>query len=68
MPLYLVNGRMSPRSERRYKRLRWLSRQVFNKLSLVCAQSPEDANNFAAVTVHYVPKHGNMAATVEIVP
>jgi 3-deoxy-D-manno-octulosonic-acid transferase len=51
VPLFLVNGRMSPRSERRYKRLKWFSRQVFNKLSLVCAQSQEDANNFAAVGV-----------------
>jgi hypothetical protein len=25
------------------------------------------ANNFAAVTVHYVPKHGNMPATVEVI-
>jgi len=68
VPLFLVNGRMSPRSERRYKRLNWLSRQVFNKLSLVCAQSPEDANNFAAVGVSPDRVHmaGNMKYDVSM--
>jgi 3-deoxy-D-manno-octulosonic-acid transferase len=42
---------MSSRSERRYKRLGGLTSQVFNKLSLVCVQSPEDADNFAALGV-----------------
>jgi len=48
-PIFLVNARMSPRSERGYKRVGWLSRQVFDRLSLVCAQSQEDAANFTAV-------------------
>src|ERR1035441_6374730 len=43
VPLFLVNGRMSLRSEQRYKRLGALASEVFNNLSLVCAQSPEDA-------------------------
>ena len=62
VPLFLVNGRMSPRSERGYKRLGWLSRRVFNELSLVCAQSQEDAENFAAVGVapDLVHMTGNM--------
>jgi 3-deoxy-D-manno-octulosonic-acid transferase len=51
VPLFLINGRMSPRSERGYKRLGWLSRRVFDQLSLVCAQSHEDAANFIAVGV-----------------
>src|ERR1017187_2040758 len=51
VPIFLVNGRMSARSQRGYHRLGWLSRQVFNKLSLVCAQSPEDAASFAAIGV-----------------
>ncbi|HUJ71322.1 MAG TPA: 3-deoxy-D-manno-octulosonic acid transferase [Verrucomicrobiae bacterium] len=62
VPLFLVNGRMSPRSERGYKRLGWLSRQVSNKLSLVCAQSQEDAGNFTAIGVPAGRVHmtGNM--------
>jgi 3-deoxy-D-manno-octulosonic-acid transferase len=62
IPLFLVNGRMSPRSERGYKRLGWLSRRVFSQLSLVCAQSHEDAANFTAVGVpsNRVHMTGNM--------
>ncbi len=51
VPLFLVNGRMSQRSERRYKKLGTLTHKVFTKLSLVCAQSPEDADNFIAIGV-----------------
>jgi 3-deoxy-D-manno-octulosonic-acid transferase len=62
VPLFLVNGRMSPRSERGYKRLGWLSQRVFSQLSLVCAQSHEDAANFIAVGVPADRVHmtGNM--------
>jgi 3-deoxy-D-manno-octulosonic-acid transferase len=49
VPIFLVNGRMSPRSQRGYQRLGWLAREVFNKLSLVCAQSPEDAASFTTI-------------------
>ena len=49
VPMFLVNGRMSPRSERGYRRLRWLFRRVFDKLSLICAQSQEDADHFVAL-------------------
>ena len=51
VPMFLVNGRMSPRSERGYRRLGWLFRRVFDKLALVCAQSEEDAENFVALGV-----------------
>lgn len=68
VPFFLVNGRMSPRSERRYKRFGWLSRQVFSRLSLVCAQSQEDADNFAAVGVPRDRIHmaGNMKYDVSL--
>jgi 3-deoxy-D-manno-octulosonic-acid transferase len=59
---------MSPRSERGYKRLGWLSRRVFGKLSLVCAQSQEDADNFVAVGVATDRVHmaGNMKYDVSM--
>lgn len=68
VPLFLVNGRMSLRSERRYKRLGGLSSEVFNNLSLVCAQSPEDADNFAALGVPRGRVHmtGNMKYDVSM--
>lgn len=48
IPVFLVNARMSPRSARGYRRFGWLFRDVHSKLSLVCAQSQEDAENFCA--------------------
>jgi 3-deoxy-D-manno-octulosonic-acid transferase len=68
IPLFLVNGRMSPRSERRYKRLGRFFRHVFSKLSLVCAQSQEDADNFIAIGVarDHVHMTGNMKYDVSM--
>ncbi|HUK81449.1 MAG TPA: 3-deoxy-D-manno-octulosonic acid transferase [Verrucomicrobiae bacterium] len=48
VPIFLVNGRMSPRSARRYRAIRWLSGRALSQLSLVCAQTREDADNFRA--------------------
>ncbi len=68
IPLVLVNGRMSPRSERRYKGLRRFFRHVFSKLYLVCAQSQEDADNFIAIDVARDRVHmtGNMKYDVSM--
>ena len=68
VPIFLVNGRMSPHSERGYKRLGWLFRRVFDKLSFVCAQSPEDADNFVALGVPRNRVHmvGNMKYDVSM--
>jgi len=68
VPLFLVNGRISPRSERGYKRLGAFSRRVFSQLSLVCAQSREDADNFAALGVAPDRVHmtGNMKYDVSM--
>ena len=62
IPLFLVNARMSPRSARRYQRLRALFHTVVNKLSLVCAQSQDDATNFSSLGVSpdRVKMTGNM--------
>jgi 3-deoxy-D-manno-octulosonic-acid transferase len=49
IPIFLVNGRMSPRSGRRYRRVRWIFREVLSKLTLLCVQTQEDADNFISV-------------------
>lgn len=49
VPIFLVNGRISPRSAQRYRRWTWLSQKVLSELALVCAQSQEDADNFSAL-------------------
>ena len=48
IPVFLVNGRMSPRSALGYQKVGWLFRRVFGELRLVCAQSPKDMENFLA--------------------
>jgi len=51
IPIFLVNARMSPRSTSRYRRWKWYSQKVLGELSLVCAQSQEDAENFSTLGV-----------------
>ena len=49
IPMFLVNARMSPRSAARYRRFAWFVRSVLSKLTLICAQSQHDADNFTAL-------------------
>lgn len=51
IPVRLVNARMSPRSERRYRRLAGIVRPVFGMLDLVAAQESEDASRWEAIGV-----------------
>ncbi|HYT90596.1 MAG TPA: 3-deoxy-D-manno-octulosonic acid transferase [Gemmataceae bacterium] len=51
VPVAVVNGRMSPRSFRRYRRLGVLSRRLFNRLDLCVAQTDEYAVHFQALGV-----------------
>ena len=51
IPLALVNGRLSPRSERRFARFRWFVSPYFRKLNLLCAQEPEDVARWASLGV-----------------
>jgi 3-deoxy-D-manno-octulosonic-acid transferase len=62
IPVYLVNARMSPRSAKHYRQARWFCRGLFRGLSLVCAQSAEDAGNYIAqgVPADRVHMTGNM--------
>ncbi len=46
VPVAVVNGRMSPRSTRRYQRLRWLVRPLFARLELIAAQTTDYAANY----------------------
>ena len=42
IPVYLVNARLSDRSEERYRRLRWLVRPLLQEIDLVFAQDQTD--------------------------
>lgn len=42
LPVVLVNTRLSPRSEARFRRIRWLAAPLFNRLDALCLQEPAD--------------------------
>jgi 3-deoxy-D-manno-octulosonic-acid transferase len=51
LPLVLVNARLSPRSERRYRRFRFFVAPIFRLLDLVCVPEEEDIERWAALGV-----------------
>ncbi len=46
IPLVLVNARMTCKSLKNYKKLKWLFRPTFRQFSRICPQSSESFNNF----------------------
>ncbi len=49
VPVVLVNARLSPRSERRYRRFRWLVGPVFGMLDKILVQEPGDVARWTAI-------------------
>ena len=51
IPTILVNARLSPRSESRFRRFRFFVAPTFRLLDLVCAQEPDDVDRWVAIGV-----------------
>jgi 3-deoxy-D-manno-octulosonic-acid transferase len=51
IPLALVNARLSPRSEERFRKFKWFVRPYFQKLDLICVQEPEDVGRWESLGV-----------------
>ena len=51
IPTALVNARLSPRSEKRFRRFRFVVAPTFRLLDLVCVPENEDADRWAALRV-----------------
>jgi 3-deoxy-D-manno-octulosonic-acid transferase len=51
VPLVLVNARLSPRSEQRYRRFRVFAAPTFRLLDLVCVPERQDIDRWAALGV-----------------
>jgi 3-deoxy-D-manno-octulosonic-acid transferase len=51
VPVAVVNGRMSPRSRRRYRRLAWLARPLLRKIDLFAMQTEEYAEAVRGIGV-----------------
>lgn len=49
IPVALVSARLSPRSERRYRKFLWFTKPFFAQLDLVCVQEPEDVARWTAL-------------------
>ena len=52
IPIALVNARLSPRSERRFRRFRWFVRPYFQKLDLICVPEKEDIARWQSLGVN----------------
>jgi 3-deoxy-D-manno-octulosonic-acid transferase len=52
IPRVLVNARLSPRSEKRYRAVRWLAGPLFNELDALCAQEPGDIPRWESIGVN----------------
>lgn len=60
VPVALVNARLSPRSLRRARRIRWLIEPALASLAAVVAQTPRDAERLRSLGVEGASVAGNL--------
>jgi 3-deoxy-D-manno-octulosonic-acid transferase len=51
IPVALVNARLSPRSESRFRTFRIITSPIFNQLDVICVQEPEDVDRWQSLGV-----------------
>ncbi|MGH8048071.1 MAG: 3-deoxy-D-manno-octulosonic acid transferase, partial [Chthoniobacterales bacterium] len=51
IPIALVNARLSPRSEKRFRTFRFFTAPIFNRLDMICVQEPEDVARWQSLGV-----------------
>lgn len=51
IPTALVNARLSPRSESRFRAFRFFTAPIFNQLDLICVQEPQDVQRWISLGV-----------------
>ena len=66
IPLALVNARLSPRSENRFRRFRFFVAPTFRLLDLVCVAEPQDVDRWAAIGV--LPDRVHVVGSVKYDP
>ncbi|WP_119394832.1 lipid IV(A) 3-deoxy-D-manno-octulosonic acid transferase [Salinibius halmophilus] len=66
VPIVLANARMSQRSGARYLKLASFSQSIFKQISLVCAQSSDDAQRFSALGATNVQITGTVKYDVQL--
>ncbi|MES2570405.1 MAG: glycosyltransferase N-terminal domain-containing protein, partial [Verrucomicrobiota bacterium] len=60
VPVAVVNGRLPENDLEKYRRVSWFMRDIFGLLSLVCAQSREDAEAFREMGAATIQVTGSM--------
>lgn len=60
VPVAVINGRMSPRSRRRFEKFRWLVGGLFRRLDLCAVQSDEHATAFRSLGSRHVVVTGSV--------
>ena len=70
VPLMLANARLSPRAFEQYRRVAYLFKPLLNQLTVIWAQSEDDAKRFMALgaSATIVQMYGNMKFDVSISP
>lgn len=66
LPLAIVNGRMSVRSCRRWRRFPMVARAIFSRIDLVLAQSAGDGERFRALGARTVETVGNVKFDADV--
>ncbi|MEJ5166927.1 MAG: glycosyltransferase N-terminal domain-containing protein, partial [Thermoanaerobaculia bacterium] len=66
IPLIIINGRISDKSFKRYKKLSFFFKPFFEKIELVLAQSKEDAERFEVLGAKKVKVCGNLKFDIKI--
>jgi len=51
IPVLLVNARLSPRSEKRFRKIRWIATPVFNQIDTLCLQEPDDRQRWLSLGI-----------------
>ncbi len=67
VPIALANARLSPRSERRFRKFRFLVAPIFRQLDLVCVPEQEDVDRWNAlgVATDRIARTGNIKYDTE---
>lgn len=66
VPILLANARLSARSAKGYHYIAYLMRQMFNNITLIAAQSQDDAERFTALGAKHVEVVGNIKFDIEV--
>jgi len=51
IPTFLINARLSPRSEARFRKFRFFTAPIFNQLTAICVPDEEDVNRWVRMGV-----------------